>query len=444
MPWAFAGRVLEPIQVAGISIDLGTASFPFVVLWLVACANVINLVDGLDGLASTICLIVSTTVCALALTTGMHGAAFLAAVVAASLVGFLGHNLPPAKIFLGDSGSLTLGFLIGALSLEASTKRATGLILTVPLVLMSIPIFDTAMAILRRKLNGRSIGEGDRAHIHHRLQDRGLSQSRALLVIAFLCTVMAATAFVSAVLRSEWIGLAICGSVLALLIAGGVFGHEETIHFFHYLRGLGRVLAARAGLLKTELSLAQRDRIQRSRVAALWAELCRRTQGLGGDALELQCRDAATDGLLWRRTWAIQTSASMPSSPDQPRPVAETEAEEMTSSHGEDQASEIDPLQKKPVGWEVAYTVHRAEDLRVVLIAHGTLSRTPPAAALAELLHLSQKLYESWKREDPSDEFPRGPESNPQITNPPAFLRPLPTRSPEPEGPEPEPHRRAA
>ena len=133
---------------------------PVILLWLVSCTNFVNLVDGLDGLASTVCLIVALTVAALAWWNQVVEVCLVAVILSGALVGFLLFNWPPARIFLGDSGSLPLGFLIGALSLEASVKKAAGLTLAVPVVLLSIPMFDTSMAILRRKLNGGR-DEGD-------------------------------------------------------------------------------------------------------------------------------------------------------------------------------------------------------------------------------------------------------------------------------------------
>ncbi len=360
-PWALAGRVLDPIQLFGTTIDLGVLGFVFVMVWLVACSNLINLIDGMDGLAGTICLIISATVTVLALSNGMYGAAFVAVVLAASLLGFLWHNLPPAKIFLGDSGSLMLGFLVGALSLEASTKRATGLILAVPVVLLGIPIFDTVMAIVRRKLNGRSIGQGDRAHIHHRLQDRGWSASTALAVIAGFCLLTAGAALVSAWLRSEFVAIVACTSIFGVLIVGRVFGYEEAFHLTYYLRSVGRILAARAGLLRAELALTQQEEPDREKI--VWTELCRRTRKLGGERLDVFCRRLNDERLVWRKTWTP------------PEPAGE---------------------QTKP-DWEIVYTVHKRDGNQLVVTAQGRLSNTPPAAALAELLHLSNKLYREWR-----------------------------------------------
>jgi UDP-GlcNAc:undecaprenyl-phosphate GlcNAc-1-phosphate transferase len=197
LPFVLGGPPLEMIHVLGCTCELGAFAPVVTVLWLVACANIINLIDGLDGLAGCISLIAATTIGLLSSMYGNGGLALESLLLAGAIAGFLMHNWPPAKIFLGDSGSMTLGFLIGALSLQASLKTATVFTLSVPLVVLSVPIFDTAMAILRRKLTGRGIGDADRQHIHHRLQDRGLSKVQTLLAITGLCLTMAVSAIVA-------------------------------------------------------------------------------------------------------------------------------------------------------------------------------------------------------------------------------------------------------
>jgi UDP-GlcNAc:undecaprenyl-phosphate GlcNAc-1-phosphate transferase len=236
VPFAVWGRSIDAVQFLQWHLPLGFCAIPFTVLWLVAFSNVINLIDGLDGLAGTIGLLVSLTIAVLAGICGHGVVAVLALLVAGSLAGFLGHNWPPARIFMGDSGSLTVGFLIGALSIESWLKQAAGFTLIVPLVLVSIPMFDTAMAIVRRKLTGRSVGHADRGHIHHRLQDRGLTPLQVLLTLAGLCLAMALVAIASVVVDSQWLAAGLCLSVLLLLIIGRVFGHHEVRLISQYLR----------------------------------------------------------------------------------------------------------------------------------------------------------------------------------------------------------------
>ncbi|MDA1018424.1 MAG: MraY family glycosyltransferase, partial [Planctomycetota bacterium] len=228
LPFAVWGCSVESLNILGLGIHLGpTIGIVFAMLWLVSCTNAVNLIDGLDGLAGSIGVIAAITIGFNAVLTGQWQAAALAFVFAASICGFLIFNWPPARIFFGDSGSMTIGFVVGALALGASVKKATGFALVVPLVLVSVPAFDTLMAILRRKLNGRSLGEPDRRHFHHRLKDRGLSDRAVLLLIASVCLGMAACAVVATYFKNDWIAVAGCVGILSLLMVARIFGHEE-------------------------------------------------------------------------------------------------------------------------------------------------------------------------------------------------------------------------
>ena len=262
----------------------------FTIFWLVACSNVINLVDGLDGLAGTIGVICFVAVAVLSNMQGFNGPLALGLVGAGCLCGFLLHNWPPASIYLGDSGSLMIGFMIGALAIESSMKKATGFALAIPLVLVSVPVFDTCMAIVRRKLNGRGIGEADRGHIHHCLQDRGLSRAQSLLVISALCVVMAAVTVVSAYFQNDRLALGLCLALLALLIVGRVFGYDETVLFFRYIQAMSTLLAATSGVLRTQMAVDRMARGTRGGTLAHWNELTERVAALGGLELEFVCR----------------------------------------------------------------------------------------------------------------------------------------------------------
>ena len=178
---------IETVRVFGAFWNPGPLAIPFTVFWLVACVNIVNLLDGHDGLASTIGLIAVGTMAVLSGMIGGVELAVLCLIAGGAIAGFLIHNWPPAKIFLGDAGSMTIGFLIGALSMESSLKSAATFTLITPLAVLCVPMFDTVMAIVRRKLSGRSIGAADRGHIHHRLQDSGFSRLQTLLVISGLC-----------------------------------------------------------------------------------------------------------------------------------------------------------------------------------------------------------------------------------------------------------------
>lgn len=172
-------------------IDLGWFAYPITMIYLVAYSNIINLIDGLDGLATGISFISSVTMFALALMAGRLDAAALAIAVAGATLAFLRYNFHPASIFLGDSGALLLGFALGTISLLSVTRIAGLTTLIVPLVIAGIPIIDTLSAIVRRRRAHVSIGQADRGHIHHRLIAEGFDQRQAVMLIyswtAVLC-----------------------------------------------------------------------------------------------------------------------------------------------------------------------------------------------------------------------------------------------------------------
>ena len=172
-------------------IDLGWLAYPLTVGYLVAYSNIINLIDGLDGLATGISCISSLTMFALSMMAGRLDAAALSISVAGATLAFLRYNFNPASIFLGDSGALLLGFALGTVSLLSMTRIAGLTTIIVPLVIAGIPIIDTFSAIVRRSRAHVSIGQADRGHIHHRLIAEGFDQRQAVLLMyswtAILC-----------------------------------------------------------------------------------------------------------------------------------------------------------------------------------------------------------------------------------------------------------------
>jgi UDP-GlcNAc:undecaprenyl-phosphate GlcNAc-1-phosphate transferase len=148
-------------------------------------------------------------------------------VLTAALAGFLVFNRPPASIFLGDSGSTFLGLMIGVLSFQASLKSTATLSITAPVVLMTLPMFDVVMAMVRRKLTGRPLALGDREHIHHCLLDRGLGPWQVLGVVAALCLTTGAAATASTLFRTDGLAWVIATTIVVLMIRFRVFGHRE-------------------------------------------------------------------------------------------------------------------------------------------------------------------------------------------------------------------------
>jgi UDP-GlcNAc:undecaprenyl-phosphate GlcNAc-1-phosphate transferase len=173
------------VQVTGIAGHLthSLLSLPLTVAWLVICANAFNLIDGVDGLATGLGLFATLTTLIAALLQGNWALAVATAPLAGALLGFLRYNFNPASIFLGDSGSLLVGFLLGCFGVLWSQKSTTLLAMTAPIMALAIPILDVCLSIIRRFLRQQPIFGADRGHIHHRLLDRGLSPRNVALLL---------------------------------------------------------------------------------------------------------------------------------------------------------------------------------------------------------------------------------------------------------------------
>ncbi len=168
---------------AGAHFHLGAWSFPVTVLWLVAIPNIINLIDGMDGLASGFGLLLSLTLAFVGHFSGKPEMVLISVVMSGALSGFLIFNFPPAKIFLGDGGAYLIGFFIASSSLLSTEKGSILAALLVVIVALGVPILDTLFAIIRRGLRGISIFHADAEHIHHRLMLMGFSKARALVAL---------------------------------------------------------------------------------------------------------------------------------------------------------------------------------------------------------------------------------------------------------------------
>ncbi len=156
-------------------------------LWLLGCTNAFNLIDGIDGLAAGVGIFATVTIVLSAILQPNMALAIATVPLAAALAGFLYYNFSPASIFLGDSGSLTVGFLLGCYAVVWRAKSSTMLGMTAPIIALAIPIADSVLAVFRRWLRGQPIFTGDRGHIHHRLLDLGLTPRRAVLLLYWCC-----------------------------------------------------------------------------------------------------------------------------------------------------------------------------------------------------------------------------------------------------------------
>ena len=189
------GRIVNPF-IPGGEISLGWLAYPITVIYLVAFTNIINLIDGLDGLACGISAIASLSMFSFAALSGRGDAAALAIALFGACLGFLRYNFHPASIFMGDSGSLLLGFGLGTISLLNVSRTAALTSLIIPLIVAGVPIIDTLSAIVRRRRAHVSIGQADKGHIHHRLIQEGYDQRQAVLLIYAWCLLLSLGAVV--------------------------------------------------------------------------------------------------------------------------------------------------------------------------------------------------------------------------------------------------------
>ena len=244
-----SGLLVTGMQAGGHFVTFGWVAYPLTVLYLVAFANVINLIDGLDGLASGIVAISAASILVLAIATGQVAAAFLCAGLIGACIGFLRYNFHPASIFMGDSGSLLLGFSLGCASLLAVAKSALVVSLLVPVVAAGIPVVDTGAAIVRRVRGHRPIDEADRGHLHHRLLEAGYSQ-RTTVLIMWAWTALLSAAGVLLVYASGWTYWLIVAVIVALagfIIIRFHVLRPTTVH--GYDTGAGAPAEAEAGAL---------------------------------------------------------------------------------------------------------------------------------------------------------------------------------------------------
>jgi UDP-GlcNAc:undecaprenyl-phosphate GlcNAc-1-phosphate transferase len=210
LPWwgKLGGQLAAAAVAVGSGVEVDRFTFPFLgiqdlpawvgipatMLWIVAIMNMVNFLDGMDGLAAGICAIAGSTFAVIALSLGKPQAAILSAIVAGACFGFLRHNFYPARIFMGDSGAMLLGFILATLSVQGLLKTAATVALFFPLLVLAIPIVDTSFVLAKRLKYRRPLYEADRTHLHHRFANIGFSQRRAALYMYAWCALLAGAA----------------------------------------------------------------------------------------------------------------------------------------------------------------------------------------------------------------------------------------------------------
>jgi UDP-GlcNAc:undecaprenyl-phosphate/decaprenyl-phosphate GlcNAc-1-phosphate transferase len=233
--WAKLGGQSAAAGIAvGFGVEVDRFTFPFLgiqdlpawvgvpatLIWIVAIMNMVNFLDGMDGLAAGICAIAGSTFAVIALSLGKPQAAILAAIVAGACFGFLRHNFYPARIFMGDSGALLLGFTLATLSVQGLLKTAATVALFFPLLVLAVPIVDTSFVLAKRIKHGRPVYEADRTHLHHRFANIGFSQRRAAVYMYAWCAILAGAALATRFIPFRAHGVWHVGPTLAVAAIG--------------------------------------------------------------------------------------------------------------------------------------------------------------------------------------------------------------------------------
>ncbi len=302
------GVRLDGLRIDGVgAISFGLAAWPLTIIWIVGITNAVNLIDGLDGLAAGIAAITIGTVGVIALNLGQPVMATLMLICLGSLIGFLVFNFNPARIFLGDSGTYFLGFLLATSSLTTSVKTGAVVGLTLPLLALGIPLFDTLFAMLRRALDGRPLFAPDRGHIHHRLIDLGLHQRRAV-VLLYLATSFIVGFGMFMLLTRGPATLIIFGCLVVLLV--GMFRFFGAVRLRETLAGIQK----RRGALREigeEKEVFQESDLRLREAASFdewWDGLCGAASELGFAALTVV---ASGDSGVDERTWSVDSDRAV-------------------------------------------------------------------------------------------------------------------------------------
>lgn len=247
-------------------VELSWMALPVTVFWFLLVTNAVNLVDGLDGLAGSVVVLAGGTLLAMSLIEGDYlSAAILASLVGGTL-GFLRFNVRPASIFLGDTGSLFLGYTLALVSANSSQKSYALFSLTAAILALGVPIFDLGMAFFRRLLTGRSVFVADQHHVHHQLLRKGLSHGRSVLVMAAVSAGLAALALLVVFTDDRLSAVALVATVLLMVVAVRSLGYVELIRSARRQALVGASDAEAHEQL--EVVLALRDQLRNARTPA--------------------------------------------------------------------------------------------------------------------------------------------------------------------------------
>ena len=238
-------RVEEIANPFGSPLTLGWISLPFTLLWVVGVINAMNLIDGLDGLAGGVALVAVSTIFLVSLQRSQPLMILFCASLGGAILGFLFYNFNPASIFMGDTGSMFLGFVLATSSIRTNQKSSTTVAVLIPIITLGLPILDTLLAMSRRAVRGRPLFRADKEHIHHRLLGLGLTHRQAVLVLYGMCLVLGAVALVLTYTNSAVITvtlLAVLAGTLFLFLRRLGYIRFEVNHFLSDQRRRNRAL----------------------------------------------------------------------------------------------------------------------------------------------------------------------------------------------------------
>lgn len=222
--------ITNPFYSSILYVDLKFLSIPITIIWVIGITNALNLIDGLDGLAAGVALISSITMFVISILNSRWEAAILTSILSGAILGFLPYNFNPASIFMGDTGSQLLGFLLSAISIEGAIKSATAFAVVVPILALGLPIYDTLFAMIRRKINGKPIMQADRGHLHHRLLDMGLNQKQVVIIMYFISAILGSFAILAMQISNQKAYFLLAVIMTILILAAwkcGFFSHKE-------------------------------------------------------------------------------------------------------------------------------------------------------------------------------------------------------------------------
>ena len=311
-----AGIRIEAISVPFLSpLELGLLSLPATVFWMVLVTNSVNLIDGMDGLAGGVVVLAGGTLFIMSVIEDNVLAAVLLACMVGATMGFLAYNVNPATIFLGDAGSLTLGFLLALTAVHSAQKSYTLFSIVAAMMALGLPIFDLGLAVVRRFLSGVPIFRADQHHVHHRLLRMGLSQSQSVVVLFAGALVLEGLALTFIYADDRLSALAIAALVPLIIVVVRILGYDRLIISARRARVMKGIEAAAS---EGSRSLLRLRRAPPGDFVDLWPRIERIAQELGLEQVHLEITDAGVRAAVggdrhwtWTRTGAREADQTV-------------------------------------------------------------------------------------------------------------------------------------